>query len=154
MKQHFSESRGDEKRVAPPEDKTYGWSHDLSNKKVVSEKKNRVKERECMHEHFSPPCSTFVTTAAQFLLRSTEFPEGDPDKVKNAISKQANLLDEHTAVAKNVCALARMKHEIGDFFSVEQPETSVMFYMKCYQELAGLPGFLWAPEPFRAAQVA
>ena len=131
MKKAFGTKRDDEKKVAEPEDKAFSPDDDLSKRAVVQEKKKRTKERDCMHEHFSPPCSTFVYLAAQYLLRSSEFPEGDPEKVKRATPSQLAKLAEHTAVAKNVCALARIKHEIGDFFSVEQPDTSIMFNMKC-----------------------
>ena len=33
-----------------------------------------------------------------------------------------------------------MKHEVGDYFSLEQPYGSVMLYLEEYQDLLGLPG--------------
>ena len=40
----FVKSKGDEKRIAKPEDKAYSALDDLSDKKVVQEKKKRIKE--------------------------------------------------------------------------------------------------------------
>ena len=140
------QATGMPKKIAPPEDPKWGSidkhnvnEHDWSNKRVVQEKKKRIKERDCMAEHFSPPCSTFVTRAQQNPCRSVEQPEDVPALLAKATPQQQEQVEIHTKVAKASCAAARMKYEVGDYFSVEQPLGSIMLHMNCVKELEGLP---------------
>ena len=89
-----------------------------------------------MHHHWSPPCETFCCAAVGTRCRTIEDPEGHPPPG----TVYATKVEEHTQIAKHTCRLARTAHEVGDFFSVEQPDKSTMFYLDCYKELAGLPG--------------
>ena len=100
-------------------------------------KVTRLKERECMYEHWSPRWMSFITVDEGGRHgRTLEDPIGD--EVKD--STKNNERDDELAEAMNVCRLARAKHECGDFFSVGAPSGVALFELECYKSFASLPG--------------
>ena len=88
--------------------------------------------------HGAPPCKTFSRArrtdalARSRILRSDEVPEGfDP---KPQIVKEANLL------ASRMARLARCIYKAGGWFSIENPEASLMWKFSPLVSLASLPG--------------
>lgn len=79
--------------------------------------------------HAGPPCWSYGTLRRP-RLRSKEFPAGfNPD---DPVTKQQTLLAVRAAF---ILTLALLK---GAFISVEQPGSSVMFLLRCFQVLIGL----------------
>ena len=111
-------------KVAPAEDTAWGRicsgrnEHDLSDPETLKQKVKRVRSRDCLWKHWAPPCTTMSTlTAGRYYNRSQADPVGPEtgDPAKDA------KRDEHLRIAVNVCGLARLTHEMGDFFTIEAP---------------------------------
>ena len=102
-------------KVAPREDRTWGQrykslpnEHDLRSRDVFKAKMTRLKERECMYEHWGPRWRTFVTKSDGGKHgRSHEDPVGDDT---GDVLRDTERGDE-LADALSVCRLARAKHE-------------------------------------------
>ena len=88
--------------------------------------------------HGAPPCKTFSRArrtdafARSRILRSDEVPEGFEPKLQ--IVKEANLL------ASRMARLARCIYKAGGWFSIENPEASLMWKFSPLVSLASLPG--------------
>ena len=121
-----------EARVRAPSDLKFGPLHDLLDKAVYERAKQEVKKRAVLYEHYSPPCRSFSAAQRQYQERRMDAPYGQGD------SRPTTEAD--TKLAVRVCALARIKHVLGDFFSIEHPWPTPMLMFACFQELLALPG--------------
>ena len=76
--------------------------------------------------HFGPPCFSYGTLRRP-RLRSKACPAGfDPDEAETSL---------HNRLARRVAFLCMLILSSGCFFSVEQPGSSVMFYLACFQRV-------------------
>ena len=88
--------------------------------------------------HAAPNCRTFSSArrkdqyASARVLRTKERPEGFGDP----ITKEANIMAERSA------ALAEVMLKMGGWFSIENPESSLMWDMKAFKRLIKLPDVL------------
>ena len=89
--------------------------------------------------HGGPPCKTFSRArrsdrhGTARTLRSVQFPAGLPH-VRDPRVRDANEL------AKRMCKLARVVHRVGGFWSIENPEQSLMWLLPALVSLKGLRG--------------
>ena len=121
----------DSKARQPRDILTTPW-YDLREKTVFQFHKKEIKARTVLYEHFAPPCQTFSSALAQYRKRFKGRPYGE--------GQYDEKLDEHTKICIYTCGLARAKHEVGDFFSIEHIWPTEMVNLSCYEELIGLPG--------------
>ena len=77
--------------------------------------------------HAGPPCKTFGTLRRP-RIRPKHFPAG--------FNLSDALTLEHNKLALRTAFLMSIVIGLGDFFSVEQPGSSVMFYMAAFRRLA------------------
>ena len=102
---------------------------DLSDRAVFSEVLALAARRVVREWRCGPPCLTFGTLRRP-RIRSKLYPSGfNPDDPLTALR---NLLARRVAFLCCIIALT------GQFFSIEQPGSSVMFYMHCFRVLLGL----------------
>ena len=85
--------------------------------------------------HGSPPCKTFSRIRnGQGILRTEKYPKGIPDKHLDTTHKEGN---EH---ARRIAKLAKTIHRAGGFWSIENPEHSLIWWLPNFRTLANLPG--------------
>ena len=85
--------------------------------------------------HGSPPCKTFSRIrSGHDILRSEKYPKGIPDKHLDTTHKDGN---EH---ARRIAKLAKTIHKAGGFWSIENPEHSLIWWLPNFRALANLPG--------------
>ena len=118
--------------VRAPRDKKYGDQWDLLQDRVYETMKKEVKDRKVFYEHYSPVCTTFTYAQAQYQQRSMTAPYGD--------GTGRPAVEQDTKLAVRTCALARIKHALGDAFSIEHVWPTPMLQFTCFQELLALPG--------------
>jgi len=89
--------------------------------------------------HGGPPCTTFSRARRSDIhgtvrkLRSEQFPLGLPHVVDRRVA-EGNLL------AKRLCQLARIIQRLGGFWSIENPEHSLIWRLPCMISLFDLKG--------------
>ena len=98
-------------RVAPPTDLIHSPDNDIMDDRVYDRRKPECENRDCLYDHWSPPCSSHSKAQAYNLQRSKEALYGDGD-IRPAVAYASK-------VAVRVGALARIKHEVGAFFWIE-----------------------------------
>lgn len=79
--------------------------------------------------HAGPPCKTFGTLRRP-RMRSKRFPSGF--NIWDSVTREHNTLAYRTAF------LIAIVVSLGDYFSVEQPGSSVMFYIVYFQRIVHL----------------
>lgn len=79
--------------------------------------------------HAGPPCKTFGTLRRP-RIRSKRYPSGF--NLKDSITREHNILALRTAFLMAIVV------SLGDYFSVEQPGSSVMFYMAIFRRIVQL----------------
>ena len=107
--------------AAPPP-----FGADLRDKRVFQELLALVLRRVVGEFHFGPPCRTFGSLRRP-RLRSKDRPAG--------FSCSEPLTAEHNTLARRTAFLCSLILHSGGFFSVEQPGSSVMFYLHCFRVL-------------------
>ena len=118
--------------VAPPMDLVNSHKHDILDDRVYDRRKEECKQRECLYDHWSPPCSSHSKAQAHNLQRSKDAPYGDGE-IRPSVAYDSK-------VAVRVGALARIKHEVGDFFSIEHIYPTYLLSFESYVQLLNLPG--------------
>ena len=103
--------------------------YDLVDKAVCVEAKTRLKDRGCLYENWTL-LDLKITTAQQ-----GNAPTDEHGGVRFSVAD-----DDGMKLARHVCTLARMKHEVGDLFSVMVVGETDVLLTPFYQELAGMPG--------------
>ena len=109
----------------------------------------RQAAQDCMADtaliHFATPCNTFSKARGKPLpngdpgplpLRSVEHPGGLPDLSK----PQRWQVDNANVLARWTAASAKQIHEDGWYFSIENPQNSILWALPEFRELAALPG--------------
>ena len=100
-----------------------------------------IKQGKVSWVHFAPPCATFSRARRG---------DGGPDRVRSD-EKPEGLADPHlrswkvteaNALTKVTAKLARAAARAGTFFSIENPEHSLLWKMPCMLSLALMPGVL------------
>ena len=84
-------------------------------------------------EHFSPTCTTFSLAAGRYLQRRMDAPYGSRDQIKPEVARDSKI-------AVRTCALAAIKHAVGDLFTIEHPYPTIMLQFQCFEALLATPG--------------
>jgi len=109
----------DEPLEAYPGDKVYIPLHDLDRAPVVSRLLKLIYKGKYYYIHFGMPCSSF--SLLQNLNKGTRTslrPEGDGSLDRERLGNR---------LADAVCLLCRAQHEIGGYFSIENPRSSFLW---------------------------
>ena len=121
-----------------PDESGFNKHFDLSLDEHFKELRSLIRKGNIRWLHGAPPCKTFSRArrsdklARARVLRSDEVPEGFEPKPQ--IVKEANLL------ASRMARLARCVYKAGGWFSIENPEASLMWKFSPLVSLASLPG--------------
>ena len=121
-----------------PDESGLEKAYDLCNPAHFNELRATIRRGEIRWLHGGPPCKTFSRArrsdkfAKARILRSDRFPEGLKPRPYKVI--EANLL------ASRMARLARCIYKAGGWFSIENPEESLMWKFAPLASLAKLEG--------------
>ena len=104
--------------------------HDLDRPSVVSTLLRLIYRGKYYYIHFGMPCSSF--SLLQNLnkgTRSTLRPQGDDSLEREKLGNRLAIV---------VCLLCRAQHDMGNFFSIENPRSSFLWKFGPVQELVEL----------------
>ena len=128
----------DPQDLLKPDDSGLSMEYDLANESHFKELRSMIRMGKIRWLHGGPPCKTFSRArrsdrfAFAKKLRSDEVPEGfEPKPFK---VREANLL------ATRMARLARCAYKAGGWFTIENPEESLMWKFSPLVSLAKLPG--------------
>ena len=126
------------RKVAPPRDILYDKKYmDLRIKENVGRAKKEMKDRKVFYEHFSPPCTTSSPANTRHRVRTKLEPAGTQARPPEPYDQK---VDDDTWSMLVAVKLARIKHEVGDAFSVEHIYPTPMLELHWWREFLALPG--------------
>ncbi|MCP4899613.1 MAG: hypothetical protein GY906_21820, partial [bacterium] len=120
-------------KVREPRDVKNAGGYDILNDRDYEKHKKEVKDRVTFYEHFSPPCETMTLALRGNRERSVDAPYG------HGVNEKVEL---HNKIAVRTCNLCRIKHSVGDAFSLEHIWPTDLMRFDCYKELLALPGIV------------
>merc|ERR1712242_427270 len=125
-------------KVARPRDILYDAKYmDLRVKENVGRAKKEMKDRLVFYEHFAPPCTTSSPANTRHRARTKLEPAGTQARAPEPYDQK---VDDDTWAMLVACKLARIKHEVGDAFSVEHIWPTPMVEFNWWREFLALPG--------------